>query len=164
MCVALAALEAKVHVLRKGEKYILPFDELHRLPGDYPEKDHNLEPGDLITHIELPSEGFSGNFEYLKIRDRESYAFALVSVAACLKISEGIIQEIRVALGGVAHKPWKSKEIEKGFIGKAATPENFTSFAKKLTKGAKGFGTNDFKIALVKRAIVRALTNALNPS
>ncbi|MGB5943393.1 MAG: xanthine dehydrogenase family protein subunit M [Leeuwenhoekiella sp.] len=164
MCVALAALEAKVYVLRKGETVIIPFDKLHRLPGDSPEKDHNLEPGDLITHIELPKEGFAKNFEYLKIRDRESYAFALVSVAACLDVSGGRIADIRVALGGVAHKPWKSKEIEKEFMGKEPTTENFQSLAEKLTQGAKGFGTNDFKIPLVKRAIVRALNNALNPS
>ncbi|MAW94489.1 MULTISPECIES: xanthine dehydrogenase family protein subunit M [unclassified Leeuwenhoekiella] len=164
MCVALAALEAKVHVLRKGDSLVIPFDQLHRLPGNQPEKDHNLLPGDLITHIELPEEGFSGNFEYLKIRDRESYAFALVSVAACLKLSEGRIEDIRVALGGVAHKPWKLKEVEQEYIGKAASPELFQSLAEKLTRGAQGFGTNDFKIPLVKRAIVRALTNALNPA
>jgi len=163
MCVALAALEAKVHVLRNGDSLVIPFDQLHRLPGNQPEKDHNLAPGDLITHIELPEEGFSGNFEYLKIRDRESYAFALVSVAACLKLSEGRIADIRVALGGVAHKPWKLKEVEQEYIGKAANPELFQSLAEKLTRGAQGFGTNDFKIPLVKRAIVRALTNALNP-
>lgn len=164
MCVALAALEAKVHILRKGESLIIPFDQLHRLPGEHPERDHNLEPGDLITQIELPSEGFAAHFDYLKIRDRESYAFALVSVAACLKVSAGKIADIRVALGGVAHKPWKSKEVEHEFIGEAPSTENFQSFAEKLIKGAQSFGTNDFKIALVKRAIVRALNNALNPS
>ncbi|MFD2826703.1 FAD binding domain-containing protein [Leeuwenhoekiella polynyae] len=164
MCVALAALEAKVHVLRKGETIVIPFDQLHRLPGDQPEKDHNLEPGDLITHIQLPAEGFSEHFEYLKIRDRESYAFALVSVAACLKVSQGKIADIRVALGGVAHKPWKLKEVEKDFFGKEASTENFQSLAEQLIQGAQGFGTNDFKISLVKGAIVRALNNALNPS
>ena len=164
MCVALAALEAKVLVLRNGETITLSFNQLHRLPGAHPEKDHNLEPGDLITHIELPEEGFSQNFEYLKIRDRESYAFALVSVAACLKLSNGKIEDIRVALGGVAHKPWKLKDVENEFIGKAPTTKNFESLAEKLTAGAKSFGTNDFKIPLVKRAIVRALNNALNPS
>ena len=164
MCVALAALEARVHVLRNGETVVLPFDQLHRLPGDQPEKDHNLEPGDLITHIELPEEGFSEHFEYLKIRDRESYAFAIVSVAACLKLSEGKIADLRVALGGVAHKPWKLKDVENNFIGLEPTAENFQSFAERLTEGATGFGTNDFKIPLVQRAIVRALTNALNPS
>ncbi|MFD2825268.1 FAD binding domain-containing protein [Leeuwenhoekiella polynyae] len=164
MCVALAALEAKVHILRKGATLVMPFDQIHRLPGEHPEKDHNLEPGDLITHIELPNEGFSQNFEYLKIRDRESYAFALVSVAACLKVSAGKIEDVRVALGGVAHKPWKLKEVEHEFIGKEASTENFKSLAEKLIKGAQGFGTNNFKIPLVKRAIVRALNNALNPS
>ena len=163
MCVALAALEAKVHILRKGETHVLAFDELHRLPGEHPERDHNLEAGDLITHIELPAEGFSENFEYLKIRDRESYAFALVSVAACLKLSKGKIEDLRVALGGVAHKPWKSKELENQCIGKQASPELFQSLAEKLTEGATGFGTNDFKIPLVKSAIVRALTNASKP-
>lgn len=164
MCVALAALEAEVHVLRKGATLVIPFDQLHRLPGDHPEKDHNLEPGDLITHIQLPTEGFSDHFEYLKIRDRESYAFALISVAACLKVSEGKIEDIRVALGGVAHKPWKLKKVEKEMIGKVASTDNFQFFAERLIQGAQSFGTNDFKILLVKRAIVRALNSALNPS
>lgn len=164
MCVALAALEAHVHVLRNGETVVIPFDQLHRLPGDHPEQDHTLEPGDLITHIELPEEGFSEHFEYLKIRDRESYAFALVSVAACIKLSQGSIADIRVALGGVAHKPWKLKRVEEAFIGLEPTQANFQSLAELLVKDAQGFGNNDFKIPLVKRAIVRALTNALNRS
>ncbi len=160
MCVALAALDATVNVTGVDGERKIPILDFHRLPGDEPEKDNNLKPGDVITSIDLPKKGFSENSAYLKVRDRESYAFALVSVAAALELDGNIIKDIRVALGGVAHKPWRKPEAEKKLIGKPATEESFKLLAEELLKGAKGYGDNDFKITLAPRAIVRALMNA----
>ena len=112
MCVALAALEAKVHVAGPAGERVIPFPDFHRLPGDTPHRDTNLEPNEIITAIELPGAGFAANYSYLKIRDRLSYAFALVSVAAALELDGGRIKEARLALGGVAHKPWRDPEVE----------------------------------------------------
>ena len=162
MCVALAALDATVNVTGEDGDREIPILDFHRLPGDKPEKDNNLKPGDVITSIDLPEKGFSENYGYLKVRDRESYAFALVSVAAALELDGDTIKDIRVALGGVAHKPWRKPEIEKKLIGKPATEESFKILAQELLKGAKGYGDNDFKITLAPRAIVRALMNAKN--
>lgn len=115
MCVALAALDATVQVTGENGSRSIPFLEFHRLPGENPERDTNLEPGELITAIDLPEKGFSEHFEYLKVRDRPSYAFASVSVAAALEMDGENIKDIRVALGGVAHKPWRLPEVEKDF-------------------------------------------------
>lgn len=161
MCVALAALDATVQVTGDNGSRSIPFLEFHRLPGDNPERDTNLEPGELITAIDLPENGFSGHFEYLKVRDRPSYAFALVSVAAALEMDGENIKDIRVALGGVAHKPWRLPEVEKDYFGQKPTRKNFEELAEKLIAGAKGFGNNDFKIDLAKKTIVRALLTAL---
>ncbi|HEA29871.1 MAG TPA: xanthine dehydrogenase family protein subunit M [Leeuwenhoekiella sp.] len=161
MCVALAALDATVQVTGESGSRSIPILEFHRLPGDHPEKDTNLEPGELITAIDLPEKGFSQHFEYLKVRDRPSYAFALVSVAAALEIDGSTIKDIRVSLGGVAHKPWRLPEVEQQFIDQQATPQTFEAFAEKLIAGAKGYGDNDFKIKLAKKSIVRALLTAL---
>lgn len=160
MAVALAALEAKVRVTGKNGERVIPFSEFHRLPGDTPQKDTNLEPDELITTIDLPAQGFAQHYTYLKIRDRESYAFALVSVAAGLEMEGDSITEARLALGGVAHKPWRNPEAEALLIGKPATPENFKHVAEQYLREAKGYGNNTFKIELAKRAMVRALTQA----
>ncbi|WP_031426446.1 FAD binding domain-containing protein [Flavimarina sp. Hel_I_48] len=161
MCVALAALDATVQVTGDQGSRSIPILEFHRLPGDKPEKDTNLQPGELITSIDLPEKGFSQHFEYLKVRDRRSYAFALVSVAAAIEMDGEHIKDLRVALGGVAHKPWRLAELEKDYVGKTPNRKHFEEFAEKLISGAKGFGDNDFKIDLAKKSIVRALLTAL---
>lgn len=162
MCVALAALEAKVHILGTGGARVVPFADYHRLPGDEPWRDNHLEPGDLVTSIELPAEDFSRNYTYLKLRDRLSYAFALVSVAVAMRLEDGIISQARVALGGVAHKPWRIPEVEATLAGQLPSQEAFRAFAEKLTEGAVGRGDNDFKIELARRAVTRALMQAAN--
>jgi xanthine dehydrogenase YagS FAD-binding subunit len=160
MCVALAALEATVRVSGPNGDRTIPFEDFHRLPGNTPERDNTLEPGELITGLDLPAKGFEKNFSYLKLRDRTSYAFALVSVAAALELDGNTIKDARLALGGVAHKPWRDKAAEALLIGQSATADTFRAAAAKVLEGAKGQGTNDFKIELAKRAIVRALKQA----
>ena len=161
MSVALAALDATVKVQGSGGKNrSIAFGEFHRLPGDTPEKDNSLKHGELITSIELPKSNFAANSYYLKVRDRSSYAFALVSVAAALEISGGAVKNARIALGGVAHKPWRATEAETFLTGKAATQENFRSAAEAAMKTAKPLEHNAFKIELGKRAIVLALKRA----
>lgn len=160
MAVALAALEAVIHVTGpRGERRI-PFADFHRLPGDTPELDTNLRPDELILAVELPREGFATHSTYLKVRDRASYAFALVSVAAALVLDGDRIQTARLALGGVAHKPWRDTGAEALLTGKPATREHFQAAAEALLKGAKGQGHNTFKIELAKRSVVRALEQA----
>jgi xanthine dehydrogenase YagS FAD-binding subunit len=164
MCVALAALEAKVHVTGPSGERVIAFKEFHRLPGDAPERDTNLEPNEIITAIELPPQGFATNYSYLKIRDRLSYAFALVSVAAALELDGGRVKEARLALGGVAHKPWRSPDVEVMLRGRGADGSAFREAADLLLHEAKGFSHNAFKIELARRAIVRALTQAAKGS
>jgi xanthine dehydrogenase YagS FAD-binding subunit len=160
MCVALTVLEAKVRVTGpRGEREI-PFADFHRLPGDTPQRDTNLNADELITAIELPAKGFSANYTYLKIRDRLSYAFALVSVAVGLELDGGNIREARFALGGVAHKPWRKAEAEAALRGRAAGEAAFAEAADIVLRDAKGFGHNTFKIDLARRTIVRALSQA----
>ncbi|REA64012.1 xanthine dehydrogenase family protein subunit M [Dyadobacter luteus] len=163
MCVALAALEAKVNISGPHGDRSLAFTDFHRLPGNTPDIDNNLSHGEIITSIDLPSKGFSDNYSYLKLRDRNSYAFALVSVATALELEDGIVRESRIALGGVAHKPWRSAEGEAFLQGKEATKENFTRVAEIILTGAAGYQYNSFKIELAKRAIVRNCMMALNP-
>jgi xanthine dehydrogenase YagS FAD-binding subunit len=160
MCVALAALDTTVRVSGPNGERTIKFEDFHRLPGDQPERDNTLEPGELITGLDLPAKGFNKNFSYLKLRDRTSYAFALVSVAAALELDGNTIKDARLALGGVAHKPWRDKEAEALLIGQPATTDTFRAVAAKVLTGAKGQGTNNFKIELAKRAIVRALKQA----
>ncbi len=160
MCVALAALEAIVRVTGKDGDRALPFAAFHRLPGDTPQIDTTLRPDDLITAIDLPAKGFADHYMYLKVRDRQSYAFALVSVAAALEMEGDIIKEARLALGGVAHKPWRDAEAEGLLNGKSATKETFHTAAAAVVRGAHGFGDNTFKIELAQRAVVRALQQA----
>ena len=160
MCVALLALDATVMVTgRNGERSIRMAD-FHRLPGDTPEIDTNLAKDEIILSIDLPAKGFADHHAYLKVRDRKSYAFALVSVAAALEMSGDTIKEARLALGGVAHKPWRNTEVEPLLNGKPATRDNFQIVADAMMRDAKGFEHNTFKIELCKRAIVRALKHA----
>ena len=160
MCVALAALGAIVHVLGPSGERTIAFADFHRLPGDTPQRDTNLEPAEIITAIELPAEGFATNYTYLKLRDRASYAFALVSVAAALRLEGGMIAEVRLALGGVAHRPWRDPAAEAALRGQAPNEDNFRRAADVLLRDAKGFAHNAFKIDLARRALVRALTQA----
>jgi xanthine dehydrogenase YagS FAD-binding subunit len=162
MCVALAALDAKVHVTGPGGDRTIAFTDFHRLPGNTPERDTNLGADEIIIAVELPSRGFATNYTYIKIRDRLSYAFALVSVAAGLELDDGTIKEARLALGGVAHKPWRDTSAEAFLRGQPANAGTFTRAADHLLRDAKGHGHNDFKIDLARRAIVRALTQAAN--
>jgi len=160
MCVALAALEARVLVTGTGGERSIAFADFHRLPGDTPEIDTTLQPDEIITAIELPPKGFAANYTYLKIRDRLSYAFALVSVAVGLEIAGGMIKEARLALGGVAHKPWRDRDVEAQLTGAPPSSETFGRAAGTMLQGARGFGHNDFKIELARRSVVRALTQA----
>jgi xanthine dehydrogenase YagS FAD-binding subunit len=162
MCVALAALEATVHVAGPASERAIAFADFHRLPGDTPQIDTNLAPTEIITAIELPPRGVATNYSYLKIRDRLSYAFALVSVAAAMEIEEGHIKEARLALGGVAHKPWRKAEAEAALRGEATDWSAFTKAADILLRDARGFAHNAFKIGLARRAIERTLTQAAN--
>ncbi|HEX8545229.1 MAG TPA: xanthine dehydrogenase family protein subunit M [Pseudomonas sp.] len=160
MCVALSALDAIVHVEGRAGRRTIEFADFHRLPGNAPERDNQLADDELITAVELPPAGFSDNHNYLKIRDRASYAFALVSVAAALELDGGIIRDVRLALGGVAHKPWRDKAVEQSLIGKPASRENFATAAYALLREALPLEHNAFKIKLARRAIIRALNDA----
>jgi xanthine dehydrogenase YagS FAD-binding subunit len=160
MCVALAVLEAVVQVEGPGGSRAIPFADFHRLPGDAPQLDSNLAPGEIITAVDLPAKGFADHHAYVKVRDRHSYAFALVSVAAGLEMDGGRIAEARVALGGVAHKPWRRARAESLLHGQSPSQEVFRRAAEAVLEGATGFGHNTFKIELARRAIVRALGRA----
>lgn len=164
MSVALAALEAVVRVQGpKGERQI-PLADFHRLPGSTPNVDTNLQADELITAVDLPAVPFATRSHYLKMRDRASYAFAIVSVAAALEIDPGKkITAVRLALGGVAHKPWRAQKAEQELLGKIADEKAFRAAAEAELSAAKGYAHNSFKIELAKRIIVRALmtTSAL---
>lgn len=160
MCIALVALDATINVSGpKGDRKI-PFADFHRLPGDVPQKDNTLQPGELIMSVDLPTNKLADNSYYLKVRDRASYAFALVSVGVGVDIKGKTIQDIRLAMGGVAHKPWRLTEAEQFLKGKSATEANFKQAAALAMKGAKGFGENDFKLTLAPNSIVEALKTA----
>jgi xanthine dehydrogenase YagS FAD-binding subunit len=160
MAVAMAALEAVVHVSGPGGERAIPLADFHRLPGDRPEIDTTLARDEIITAVELPRPRFARNFTYLKLRDRQSYAFALVSVAVGLEVEEGMIRTARIAVGGVAHKPWRLAEAEALLEGRPAGRDGFDAAAGRLLQGAEGFGGNSFKIELARRAIRRALSQA----
>lgn len=160
MCVALAALEAVVHVQGRNGARTIALGDFHRLPGDSPERDNQLADDELITAVELPATGFVEHSHYLKIRDRASYAFALVSVAAALDISGSLIGEARLVLGGVAHKPWRDTAVEQWLVGKPANAETFGAAADALLQNAEPLEHNAFKVTLARRAIVRALSEA----
>jgi xanthine dehydrogenase YagS FAD-binding subunit len=160
MCVALAALDARVHMTGPEGSRTVAFDDFHRLPGNTPEIDTNLHPNEIITAIELPAKGFAANYSYLKIRDRLSYAFALVSIAAALELEGGTIKEARLAVGGIAHKPWRDTSAEAALRGQAANQASFARAADLLLRDARGYGHNAFKIDLARRGIVRTLAQA----
>ena len=160
MCVALAALDAVVHVLGRGGPRTIEFADFHRLPDDAPDRDNQLADDELITYIELPPAGFAEHSHYLKIRDRASYAFALVSVAAALELDGPVIRQARLALGGVAHKPWRDRAVESWLAGQAVSRETFTAAADALLQDAEPLAHNGFKVKLARRAIVRALSEA----
>jgi len=160
MCVALAALDAKVHVAGPARARTIAFLDFHRLPGDTPQRDTNVEPNEIVAAVELPARGFAANYTYLKIRDRLSYAFALISVAVGLELRGDTITEARLALGGVAHKPWRDPSAEAVLRGQAASQATFARAADLVLRDAKGFEHNAFKIDLARRAILRALTQA----
>ncbi len=161
MCVALVALDATVYVQDSGGKArSIPFVDLYQPSADMSMSDTSLKHGELITSIELPKNSFASNSYYLKVRDRASYAFALVSVGAALELSGGKIKHVRVGMGGVAPKPWRAMEAEKMLIGKAPTEENFKAAADAEMKAAKPLKHNTFKIELSKRAMILALKRA----
>ena len=160
MCVALAALEAVVHVQGRAGQRTIEFADFHRLPGDAPQRDNQLADDELITAIELPAPSFAGQGKYLKIRDRASYAFALISVAASLELDGDVIRNVRLALGGVAHKPWRDKAVEQMLVGKPVSRENFAAAADALLADAEPLEHNAFKVKLARRAIIRTLSDA----
>lgn len=160
MCVALVALDATVLVTGPKGNRRIPFADFHRLPGNTPQLDNNLGKNELITAVEIPANAYTKNIYYLKVRDRASYAFALVSVAAALDIRDGVIQSARLALGGVAHKPWRLPDAEKALSGKAPTAENFRIAANIAMQSAKAYKHNMFKPALALNSIQTALQKA----
>lgn len=159
MCVALTALDAIVHLQGRGGERTLPFAELHRLPGDDPELDTVLEPGDLITAIELPPLSFAANSTYRKVRDRASYAFALISVAAAVEMDGDRIADVRIALGGVAHKPWRALKTEAVLRGGLANQRAFVVAADAELADARALRDNGFKIKLAKRTMAAVLSD-----
>ncbi len=159
MCVALAALDATVNISGPGGTRSLAFADFHRLPGDTPERDTNLEPGELITSVDLPAASANLPSAYRKVRDRASYAFALVSVAAAMKIEGGVIREIRLALGGVAHKPWRATLAEQALRNTAPSGENFARAAAAELAPAVPRRDNAFKVELAKRTIAFVLAD-----
>jgi xanthine dehydrogenase YagS FAD-binding subunit len=160
MCVALAALEATIVVRGSGGGRTIPFADFHRLPGSTPQLDTNLHPDELILAIDLPASPYATHSAYVKVRDRASYAFALVSAAAALDLSDGSIRSARLALGGVAHKPWRSQKAEALLTGKQAGEQAYRAAADEVLAGAKTYEHNAFKLAMAKETIVRAFTLA----
>ena len=157
MCVALAALDAVVTVKGTNGSRDIPLTAFHRLPGDTPQVETELKPGDLITAITLPPNGVAARSHYRKVRDRASYAFALVSVAAGLEIEGATIKDVRLALGGVAHKPWRAERAEAALRGERATETAFRQAAEAELAAAQGLRDNAFKIELAKRVIADTL-------
>ncbi|GAB3573559.1 xanthine dehydrogenase family protein subunit M [Spirosoma luteolum] len=163
MAIALAALDAVVRVRNAaGQERSIAFADFHRLPGDKPEQDTTLQPGELITAIDLPPSSFAAHSYYLKVRDRASYAFALLSVGAALELKGTTIVQARLAMGGVAHKPWRAYKAEAFLAGKEATTANFRQAAEAEMALAKPLEHNAFKVELGRRSIVLALETALN--
>jgi xanthine dehydrogenase YagS FAD-binding subunit len=158
MNVALAVLDAVVQVQGANGARAISFADFHRLPGTTPNIETDLRADELITSVDLPAIPFAARSHYLKVRDRASYAFALVSVAAALDVADGNIKSARVALGGVAHKPWRAQKTEVALTGKKADEQTFRAAAEAELAAARGYKYNSFKIELAKRAIVRALS------
>ncbi len=163
MCVALVALDATVQVKGPKGQRSIPMTDFHRLPGNTPQIDTNLHPGELITAIDLPAIPYAKRSTYLKVRDRNSYAFALVSVAAVMEVDEnGAIRRSHIALGGVAHKPWRAVKAERVLAGKRPDEATLRAAADAELVGAKPYHDNAFKVELARRAIVRAVTTAMS--
>jgi len=161
-CVALAALDAIVEIEGKSGRREIPLEIFHRLPRDTPDRETVLEPGEMIVAVRLPAEAalFAAHARYLKVRDRTSYAFAIVSTAAALRIEAGVIAQARVALGGVASKPWRAREAEQILVGARPDTALFQRAAKAALADAKPSGDNAFKIELARRVVMRALALA----
>ena len=162
MCVAMAALEATIHVEGPKGARAISFGDFHLLPGSTPHRETVLEPGDLITHVTLPPPKAGSRHHYLKLRDRASYEFALASAAVVLTVSGGTINYVRIAMGGVGTKPWRSPEAETVLTGKPATAGNFRQAAEAALRNAKPQSENKFKIELAKRCLTHALQTAAN--
>jgi len=160
MCVALAILDAVVHVTDERRTRSIPFNDFHLLPGDTPERETVLEHGELITAIELPFTTFAARSYYLKVQDRASYEFALASAAVALEVRDGLIRTARLALGGVTTKPWRAVAAEQTLVGAKPTEAVYSVAAQEALKDAKGRQFNTFKIELARRIIIRALTTA----
>jgi xanthine dehydrogenase YagS FAD-binding subunit len=157
MAVALAALDAVVQVQGSQGKRAIALRDFHRLPGEEPQRDTVLAHGELITAVDLPPLGFAARSAYRKVRDRRSYAFALVSVAAALDLADGVVRDVRIALGGVAHKPWRALRAEETLRGEPATPEAFRRAAEAELEQAQPLEHNAFKVPLARNTIVRVL-------
>jgi xanthine dehydrogenase YagS FAD-binding subunit len=162
MNVALAALDATIRVSGPRGDRLIAMANFHRLPGTTPERDSNLEPGEVITSVDLPPPSFGANVHYLKIRDRASYAFALVSVAAALEMDGANVRTVRIALGGVAHKPWRAIEAEQMLTGRALDEATLAQAAASVVRGAQVYSGNAFKVTLAQRAVMRAVRLAAN--
>ena len=160
MCIALVALDATILITGpKGDRRI-PFQNFHRLPGDLPQKDNTLERGELIVAMEIQDNAYKEHVHYLKVRDRTSYAFALVSVAAAVHMQGNTIKDVRLGMGGVAHKPWRLMEAENFLKGKQASEAVFRQAGELAMRNAKGYGHNNFKLKLAPNAVVEALKTA----
>ena len=157
MAVAMTALEAFVNVHGPDGERRIPIEDLHRLPGDEPERDTTLEHGELITAVDLPPLDLAYNSKYRKVRERASYAFALVSVAAALDVEDGVVRDVRLALGGVAHKPWRATKAEEVLRGEPAGEENFRAAAEIELEDARPLRENAFKVPLARNVITRTL-------
>ena len=160
MCVAMAALEAVIHVEGPKGKRTIAFADFHKLPGDTPHIENALEPGELITYVDLPKPVEGAKSTYLKLRDRASYEFALASAAVVVRVEGGHIRYIRVAMGGVGTKPWRSHEAEAALMGKPANAATFKAAAESALAKAKPQKDNAFKVELARRCLVRALKTA----
>jgi xanthine dehydrogenase YagS FAD-binding subunit len=168
MAVALAALDARVRVLGPGGERVIPFVDLHRLAGDTPERDTVLEHGDLVLGIDLPALPMARRSRYRKVRDRASYAFALVSVAVALDVDDGVVRDARIAFGGVAHKPWRAYRAEEALRGATATDASYAAAADAELADARPLdgldGGNAFKVPLLRRTLVATLRELATPS
>jgi xanthine dehydrogenase YagS FAD-binding subunit len=162
MCVAMAALEATIHVQGPRGTRAIPIGDFHLLPGNTPDRETVLEPGDLITHVTLPPPVARSKQVYLKLRDRASYEFALASAAVVITVAGGNVTLARVALGGVGTKPWRSPEAEVALVGQAANEANFRKAAEAAMRDAKPQSENRFKIELARRCLAHALQLAAN--
>ncbi|WJH38635.1 xanthine dehydrogenase family protein subunit M (plasmid) [Aliirhizobium terrae] len=159
MCVALAALDAIVHLRSENGDRSIPLSELHRLPGDRPDIETVMLPGELITAIELPALPFAANSTYRKVRDRASYAFALVSIAAAIDVEDGLVTDVRIAMGGVAPKPWRALRAEEALRGQPASEGSFRAAARAELSDARPATRNAFKVELAERTLVAVLSD-----